>query len=207
MPAVSASRSAQVRAASAWPARASSSSLVSRPCTNAVFSASITCSRSAWLARSRSPPAAGSCGPVITGTPARTIRVKRSAAAPRRPCASTSRTWPRRHARGRPRPLPSSPPPAIAVTTSNPCGRPSSRGPSRHGPPPSSTSIRSQSRLTSARRVNAPPCQGGAIQDRIGGELRGDQDRLLGLRAAAQPPGQRDRASPTCRGSAGKVPV
>ena len=39
------------------------------PCTNASFSASITCSRSAWPARSRSPPAAaGSCGPVVTGT-------------------------------------------------------------------------------------------------------------------------------------------
>ena len=31
----------------------------------------------------------------------------------------------------------------------------------------------------------------GAVQDRVGGELRGDQDRLVGPRAAAQPPGQR----------------
>ena len=59
-----------VRAASAWPARTSSSSLVTRPCTNASFSASITCSRSAWAALSRSPPAAaGYSGPVITGAP------------------------------------------------------------------------------------------------------------------------------------------
>src|SRR5215467_13113664 len=44
--------------------------------TNAVFSVSITCSRSAWPARSRpAPAAAGSCGPVITGTPAGTMWV------------------------------------------------------------------------------------------------------------------------------------
>jgi len=47
MSAVSAARSAQVRAVSARPARASSSSLVSRPCTNAVFSVSINRIRSA----------------------------------------------------------------------------------------------------------------------------------------------------------------
>jgi hypothetical protein len=98
MSAVSAARSAQVRAVSAWPARASSSSLVSRPCTNAVFSVSITCSRSAWPALSRSPAAAaGSCGPVITGTsPARTMQVERSAAAPCRP--SSTRVLARRTA-------------------------------------------------------------------------------------------------------------
>ena len=58
-----------VSTASAWPARAPSSSLVSRLCTSASFSVSITCSRSEWLAMSRpSPDAAGSGGPVITGT-------------------------------------------------------------------------------------------------------------------------------------------
>ena len=35
-------------------------------------------------------------------------------------------------------PIPQFPAPAIAATTSNPCGRPSSHNPSRHGPPPSS---------------------------------------------------------------------
>ena len=64
-----AASSARVRAASARPARASSSSLVSRPCTNASFSVSITYSRSVWDALSRSrPTAAGSSGPVVTGT-------------------------------------------------------------------------------------------------------------------------------------------
>ena len=38
--------------------------------------------------------------------------------------------------------MPQFPRPAIASTTSNPCGRPSSRSPSRHGPPASCTSIR-----------------------------------------------------------------
>lgn len=38
--------------------------------------------------------------------------------------------------------IPQFPAPAIAVTTSNPCGRPSPRTPPRHGPPASSTSIR-----------------------------------------------------------------
>ena len=89
MSAVSAARPAWVRVASAWPVRASSSSLVSRPCTNAFFSVSITCSRSAWLALSRSrPAAAGSCGPVVTGSsPARTMR------------ASVARLLPGGHAR------------------------------------------------------------------------------------------------------------
>jgi len=69
MSAVSAARSANVRAASARPARVPSSSLVSRPCTNASFSVSITCPRSAWPARNRPLPAvAGSSGPVGTGT-------------------------------------------------------------------------------------------------------------------------------------------
>jgi hypothetical protein len=72
MPAVTASSSAQVRAASARPARASSSSLVIRPCANASFSASITCSRSACDARMGqrpTPPAAiSSPGPAIAGT-------------------------------------------------------------------------------------------------------------------------------------------
>ena len=45
--AVSAASSEWVRDASVPPTRASSSSLVSRPCTNAVFSMPITCSRSA----------------------------------------------------------------------------------------------------------------------------------------------------------------
>jgi hypothetical protein len=54
---------------------------------------------------------------------------------------------------------PQFPAPAIAVTTSNPCGRPSSHRPVRHDPPASSTSIRTRSRPTSARKVNAPPCR------------------------------------------------
>ena len=72
MSAVSAASSAHVRAASARPARASSSSLVSRPRTNASFSASITCSRSACDARMDPRPAApaaiSSPGPAIAGT-------------------------------------------------------------------------------------------------------------------------------------------
>ena len=51
MSAVTAARSPWVRDASAWPTRASNSSLVSRPCTNAALSTSITCSRSARDAR------------------------------------------------------------------------------------------------------------------------------------------------------------
>ena len=43
----------------------------------------------------------------------------------------------------------------------------------------------------------------GAMQHGVGGQLRRDQDRLVGLRAAAQPPGELARASPACRGSAG----
>ena len=90
MSAVSAASSARVRAASARPARTSSSSLVSRPCTNASFNVSITCSRSAWPALSRSrPAAAGSSGPVITGTPSHDT-AKRNAPAPQRPCAALS---------------------------------------------------------------------------------------------------------------------
>jgi hypothetical protein len=72
MSAVIASSSAQVRATSARPARASSSSLVSRPCANATFSASITCSRSACDARMGprpvAPAAISSPGPAIAGT-------------------------------------------------------------------------------------------------------------------------------------------
>jgi hypothetical protein len=82
MSVVSAARSARVRAASARPTRMPSSSLVSRPCTNACFSASITCSRSAWPARIWSRlAAAGSCGPAITGTSPSHDAGKRSAAA------------------------------------------------------------------------------------------------------------------------------
>ena len=80
MSAVSTASSARVRADSAWPARVSSSSLVSRPCTNAVFSVSITCSRSASPALSRSSPAgARCCCPAITGTFPSTMQVERSA--------------------------------------------------------------------------------------------------------------------------------
>src|ERR1035441_31802 len=53
--------------------------------------------------------------------------------------------------------MPQSCGPAIAATTSNPWGRPSSRGLARHGPPASATSIRTWSGWTSARRVNSPP--------------------------------------------------
>src|SRR5690348_3211668 len=41
---------------------------------------------------------------------------------------------------------------------------------------------------------------GGAVQDRVGGELRGDQDRLVGPRTAAQPPGQRGPRDPDLPG-------
>ena len=93
MSAVSAARSAPVRAVSARPARVSSSSLVSRPCTNASFSASITCSRSAWPARSRSrPAAAGSCGPAITGTSPSAMRVSVARLLPRSHPAATPRS-------------------------------------------------------------------------------------------------------------------
>ena len=51
MSAVTSASSAQVREVSARATRASSSSLVSRPCTNPALSTSITCSRSAWDAR------------------------------------------------------------------------------------------------------------------------------------------------------------
>ena len=51
MPAVAAASSAWVRAASAWPTRASSSPMVSWPCTNAALTVSITRSRSACDAR------------------------------------------------------------------------------------------------------------------------------------------------------------
>jgi hypothetical protein len=51
MPAVTAASSAWVRAASAWPTRASSSPMVSWPCTNAALTVSITRSRSACDAR------------------------------------------------------------------------------------------------------------------------------------------------------------
>jgi len=51
MSAVRAVSSACVRDASAWPTRRSSSSLVSRPCTNAAWRVPTTCSRSACEAR------------------------------------------------------------------------------------------------------------------------------------------------------------
>ena len=41
------------------------------------------------------------------------------------------------------------------------------------------------------------------MQDRIGGELRGDQDRLVGLQAAAQPPGQFGPREPDLPGFGG----
>ena len=50
-------RPAAVRDANVWPTRVSNSSLVSRPCTNAALSESITCSRSAWEAPRRPWPA------------------------------------------------------------------------------------------------------------------------------------------------------
>ncbi len=67
MPVVTVVSSAQVRPASAWPTRASSSSLSSRPSAKAVLSVSITCSRSACDTRRRPRPAAApSSGPVLT---------------------------------------------------------------------------------------------------------------------------------------------
>ena len=69
MPAVTAVSSAWVRAASAWPTRASSSPAVSWPRTNAALTLSITYSRSACDARRRPGPvpaaATSSPGPVI----------------------------------------------------------------------------------------------------------------------------------------------
>src|ERR1700689_4012695 len=82
---VTSASSAYVRDAYTWPTRASNSSWVSRPCTNAVFSVPITRSRSAWEARRRHRPAApaaiSSPGPSITGTSPRARWVKRNAAA------------------------------------------------------------------------------------------------------------------------------
>src|SRR5262249_36912929 len=71
MSAVTSPSSAYVRDAYTRSTRASSSSLVSRPCTNATFRVPITCSRSAWDARSPPRPrpsaAAGtSPGPAIS---------------------------------------------------------------------------------------------------------------------------------------------
>ena len=51
--AVSAASSAPVRAANAWPARRSSSSLVSRPCANAAVSVPMACSRTVSEAMGR----------------------------------------------------------------------------------------------------------------------------------------------------------
>jgi hypothetical protein len=72
MSAVTAASSAYVRDAYTCPSRASNSSSVSRPSTNATFSAPITCSRSAWDARRPPRPgvaaATSSPGPAITGT-------------------------------------------------------------------------------------------------------------------------------------------
>ena len=42
-----------------------------------------------------------------------------------------------------------------------------------------------------------------AMQDGVGGELRGDQDRLVGLRAAAQRPGQCGSREPDLPGLGG----
>jgi hypothetical protein len=71
--AVSLASSAQVRAPSARPARASSSSLVSLPCTNAALRKSTTCSRSACEARRWPWPAVDGVssfpGPGVMGTP------------------------------------------------------------------------------------------------------------------------------------------
>ena len=58
MSAVTPASSAYVRAAKARLTRRSNSSLVSRPCTNAALSTSITCSRSACDARRQLPPPA-----------------------------------------------------------------------------------------------------------------------------------------------------
>jgi hypothetical protein len=72
MSAVTAASSAYVRDAYTCPSRASNSSSVSRPSTNATFSAPIVCSRSAWDARKRPrpgvAPATSSLSPAITGT-------------------------------------------------------------------------------------------------------------------------------------------
>jgi hypothetical protein len=61
----------------------------------------------------------------------------------------TRRAGPRRPARRRPVDAPV-PCPVIAVTTSNPCGRPSWHRLLRRDPPASSTSIRTRSRLNSS---------------------------------------------------------
>ncbi len=100
--------------------------------------------------------------------------------------------------------MPQFPAPAIAATTSNPCGRPSSRAPSRHGPPASSTSIRSRSRRNSARRVNAPPCREALCSTEL---VANSEATRIASPACGQPPShpaRAARASPTCRGSAGR---
>lgn len=44
---------------------------------------------------------------------------------------------------------------------------------------------------------------GGAVQDGVGGKLRGDQDRLVGLRPAAQPRGEFGPREPDLPGFGG----
>ena len=68
MSAVTAASSAYVREVNVWPIRASNSSMVSRPCTNAALSASIVCSRSA-------------CDPAIAAPPRRKLKNQRNPAA------------------------------------------------------------------------------------------------------------------------------
>jgi hypothetical protein len=84
--------------------------------------------------------------------------------------------------------MPQFPAPAIAVTTSNPCGRPSFARPVTPRPP-GVLHLDPEAVLADfgaqGERAAVP---GGAVQDRVGGELRGDQDRLV-LRSAVQPSG------------------
>ena len=72
--AVTLASSAYVRDTYTWSTRASSSSSVSRPCTNSALRISITCSRSAWDSRGGDHRASafygcGSPGPLITAPP------------------------------------------------------------------------------------------------------------------------------------------
>lgn len=90
----------------------------------------------------------------------------------------------------------SSPPPATAATTSNPCGRASSRIPPRHGPPASSTSIRTRPCRTSARSVKAPPWHDALCSTALVVNSRSHQAHVIGQRTPSQPSGQRRPRDP-----------
>ena len=96
------------------------------------------------------------------------------------------------------------PGPAIAVTTSKPCGRLSSRSPSRHRPPASSTSIRSRSGADFGAQDDAPPSREALCRT----ELAANSDAIrIASSVCGQPPSHPARAARACLtwpGSAGR---